>query len=302
MNQSSSEARLEAMRRFRGEIAELAVSDADDLVRYLSLAARLESLGEGEPLRNWPKAAQGTVNATSAVLARVAEIERELLECEGELLGLAVCLVQDLRIAIARDPSGFLEDLAGPLDRLGELADDTPLDDEAAEVVVAYAELVPVPPELRLGHVADPVGLGAIAAVAARVPDASPIVPLERRERNSAVEEEELALCAGVAPAESLRKRFENRHACAGELAGGTRVEAWARLHDDWSMAISVRISGGQRLQAVSVRVGTCPADRDGQAEGMFLIEMVGLSPDARSRLLVEPIVVTLSDGRRVSF
>ena len=302
MNHSSSEARLEAMRRFRGELAELSVADADDLVRYLSLAARLESLGEGEPLRNWPKAAQGTVNAIPAVLGRVAEIERELLEGEGELLGLAVCLVQDLRIAIAREPSGFLGELSGPLERLGELADDTPLDDEAAEVVAAYAELVPVPRELRLGHVEGPIGLGAIAAVAARVPDASPIVPLRRREQKAAVEEEELALCAGIAPAESLRKRFENRHACEGELAGGVRVEAWARLHDDWSMAISVRVSGGRRLQAISARVGTCPADRDEQAEGMFLVEMAGLSPDARSRLLIEPIVVSLSDGRRVSF
>lgn len=302
MTQPPSDARLEARRRFRGELATLAVADADDLVRYLALAGRLEALGEGEPLRNWPKAAQGRVNAMAAVLARVAELERELLEGEGEPLGLSVCLVQDLRMAIARDPSGFLGDLSGPLERLGELADDIPLDDEAAEVVAGYSEIVPVPPELRLGHVEWPVGLGALAAVAARVPDASPIVPLERRERETAVEEEELALCAGVAPAESLRKRFENRHACAGELAGGVRVEAWARLHDDWSMAISVRVSGGAGLRAASARVGTCPADRDEQAEGMFLVEMAGLSPDARSRLLVEPIVVTLSDGRRVSF
>jgi len=302
MNQPTSDARLEAMRRFRGELDALAIADADDLVRYLSLAGRLAALGEEDHLRNWPKVAQGTVNAVTAVLGRIAELEQQLLEDEGELLGLAVCLVQDLRLAVARDPSGFLGELAHPVERLGELADEIPLDDEAAEVVAGYAELVPVPPEFRLGHVADPIGIGALAAVAARVPDASPIVPLRRREVKSEVEEEELALCAGVAPAESLRKRFENRHACAGELAGGAKVEAWARLHDDWSMAISVRVSGGPRLHAVSARVGTCPADRDEQAEGMFLVEMAALSPDARSRLLVEPIVVTLSDGRRVSF
>jgi len=302
MNPSPSDPRHDAIRRFRGELAATPIADADDLVRFLAIAARLDALGDGEPLRNWPKAAQGSVDAVAAVIGRVPELERDLLEGEGEVLGLAVCLVQDLRLAVARDTSGFLAVLATPLGRLAELADDVPLDDVAAEIVGGYADTVPVPAEMRLGHVDRPIGLGALAAVAARMPRASAIVPLRRIAEEAAVEREELAMCAGVAPAESLRRRFEARHSCADELAGGGRIEAWARLRDDWSMAISVRISGGPARQAVAARVGTCPAERDEAAAGMFLVELAPLSPDVRSRLLVDPIVVTLSDGRRVSF
>lgn len=302
MNPTPSDSRHEAIRRFRGELAATPISDGDDLVRFLSLAARLHVLGEVEPLLGWPRAAQGSVDAVAAVLDRVAELERDLLEGEGDTLGLSVCLVQDLRLAVACDRSGFLDALAEPLERLAELADDIPLDDAAAEVVAGYADLVPVPPAIRLGHVDRPIGLGALAAVAARMPRSSAIVPLRRVREETAAEREEPALCAGVAPADSLRRRFEARHACGDELAGGGRIDAWARLRDDWSMAISVRVSGGPALQAISARVGTCPAERDEQAPGMFLVELAPLSADARSRLLVDPIVVTLSDGRRVSF
>jgi hypothetical protein len=312
MNHDSTDLRLDAARRFRQEFAALAVADADDLVRALSLAARLSLLGDAAPLAAWPKLAQGRVDALEAIDARAAELERELLEGEGEFLGLAVCLVQDLRVAVEGDPHGFLQARSEAILRLAELADEIPLDDEAAAVVAGYAELIPVPAEVRLGQVAHPLGLGAIAAVAAGGTPTRPIQRLARREpvANAAeIAEEELALCAGVAPAESLRRRFEERHAAMGTLEGGDHLAAWARLREDWSMVISLRIrpkdgpAGGARpLRPVAVRVGTRIAEPDEEADGMFLVELSSLSPDARSRLLVDPIVVTLSDGRRVSF
>lgn len=301
MDHNPSDVHPEALRRFREELLATPVSDADDFVRYLALAARIAALGDDEPLRRWPRAAQGSVNAIEAVRNRMAELEPDLLEGDGEPLGLSVCLVQDLRLAVKLDPSGFLADLAESLERLGELADDVPLDDAAAAIVAGYAETIPVPPAIRLGHVERPIGLGALAAIAARV-RLAPVVALRPREVKAAVEHEELALCAGVAPAESLRRRFEGRHDCVGTLDDGMKVEAWARLHEDWSVSISVRASGERTVRPLAVRIGTRAAEPDADAEGMFLVEMAGLSPDARSRLLVDPIVVTLSDGRRVSF
>lgn len=311
MNHDSNDLRLDAARRFRQEFAALEVADADDLVRALSLAARLSLLGESGPLSAWPKLAQGRVDALEAIDARAAELERELLEGEGEFLGLAVCLVQDLRVAVEGDPHGFLRARSEAVLRLAELADEIPLDDEAAAVVAGYAELIPVPPEWRLGQVAHPLGLGAIAAVAAT---GTPVRPVQRLARRGAVAnptgtpiaEEELALCAGVAPAESLRRRFEERHTAMGTLESGAHLTAWARLREDWSMVISLRIAGGaagaEPIRPVALRVGTRIAEPDEDADGMFLVELAALSADARSRLLVDPIVVTLSDGRRVSF
>ena len=313
MNHDPTDARLDAARRFRQEFDAIEVTDADDLIRALSLAARLSLLGDPGALSAWPALAQDRVDAFAAIDARAAELERELLEGDGEFLGLAVCLVQDLRVAVEGDPHGFLRGRSEGILRLAELADEIPLDDEAAEVVAGYAELIPVPAELRLAQVAFPLGLGAIAAVAAAGSPVRPIQRLVRREANAAtaasVAEEELALCAGVAPAESLRRRFEERHTAMGTLEGGAHLTAWARLREDWSMVISLRVSGQgggasatEPVRPVALRVGTRIAEPDEEAEGMFLVELAALSPDARSRLLVDPIVVTLSDGRRVSF
>jgi len=307
MNHESADPRSEAADRFRASLASLPVDDGDDLIRYLSLAARLAVLGDPGPLADWTKRAQRRVDAVQAIEARVAELERELLEGEGEFLGLAVCLVQDLRIAVGLDTSDFLRPASDSVVTLAELADEIPLDDEAAGVVAGYAELIPVPQPLRLGHVDRPVGLGAIAALAAGLAatedSRTRIVRLERRDATAAVPDEELALCEGVAPAESLRRRFEERHAAMGTLDGNVHVSAWARLRDDWSMAISLRIKGGDgSIRPVAVRVGTRIAEPDEDADGSFLVELAALSPVARSRMLVDPIVVTLSDGRRVSF
>jgi hypothetical protein len=318
MNDESSDARLEATRRFRDELAAVRVVDADDLVRYLALSARLSALGDPEPLRAWTKVAQGRVNAIEALAERAAELERQLLTLEGELLGVAVCEVQDLRLAVASESTGLLREREHDLERLGACADDVPLDDEAAAIVAGYAAIVPVPPGIRLGHVEHPVGLSSIAAAAARAPLAEPPIPLGRsgaqagsepgsEQRGGAeVTEEEVALCDGPAPAEALRRRFERRHGAAGELSGGIRVDAWARLHEDWSMTISIRVSGregeAEIPRPVAVRVGTMVAEPDEDAPGMFIVELKRLTADTRSRLLVDPIVVNLSDGRRISF
>jgi len=291
-------------RRFADELAALTIEDEGDLVRLLQLATRLSLLGDPAPLAGWTARAQGRVDALAALATRADELERELWRESGLPLGTAVCEVQDLVAAIHLDPSRLLEGLRARFERLGELADAVPLDGEAAEIVAGYAEGIPVPEEIRLATVERPLGLGALAAVAARTAVPTPI-RLERRPTRAAVPDEEaIALCAGPTPVESLRVRFEGRHAAGLQLDDGTRLDGWARLRDDWSIAISlaVRAVVGAAPQAIRARIGSLRAEPDPDAPGVFTASLVGLSPDARSRLLIDEIVVTLSDGRRVAF
>ena len=48
--------------------------------------------------------------------------------------------------------------------------------------------------------------------------------------------------------------------------------------------------------------IGASLAEPDEDAPGMFIVELKRLTADTRSRLLVDPIVLNLSDGRRISF
>jgi hypothetical protein len=280
----------QASEDLESELRAMQIADAQDLVLYLPLAARLAALDRPEWLRDWPaRAGAIAADIQPLLMERAEEGIWDLTHALGEDLALAVISAQDFHCfaVLERD---FLQPLAAEkLRQWTREANAVQLDEEAAETLQQFRTRFPVPPELLLRPLAAPLGPFMEAVLAAH---AGPRVTIERRwpplPKKHLVDEEQrkqddaalYVLDGGQVP-ETLSDRFDRLNV---PIDCGTLgiLTVSRRLFPDWVVEFEVKLpehAPGVRL----VRWESHPAVPQGAATDGAQRWIVDLNPLRRS-------------------
>jgi hypothetical protein len=134
----------------RQQLDAIAVEDAQGLLEYLPLAARLAALGAPESLTSWRKLAAAYPDFASALADRCREGIWDLEQSFAEDLGLAVIEAQDFYCFARREGDLLPFHVRTLLTAWEEHAEEVALDEDAAEVLEQFLERFPLPSEDRL--------------------------------------------------------------------------------------------------------------------------------------------------------
>ena len=172
-----------AVSELRQALSELSVRNEQDLLEYIPLAARLNVLGDSDALKNWHLRAEPFKDRVGPLLVeRGREGIWDLQQAFGEDLGLAIIDAQDFHCFRLCEGEGERNILPPEASRMllawAEEAEETSLDEDAAETLRHFIERFPLPEEQQLAVVHAPVTefMEAVVASQAR---ARPMIELQ---------------------------------------------------------------------------------------------------------------------------
>ena len=264
-------------------------------------AAWLASLGEVEPYRSWPSRLSSEEAATlpewiaaecGQLILRLRE-ERGVGLCEALLRAQAFVCLMHVDQEHGELLAAVYESIAGVLLECARL----PLDDTAAAELEDMDEVQYLQSEHVIPLVAYPIGLTgctvlAEAAVHDPANEVQPVCPIPVFER-------ELVFDSGR-PSERMMKRFAERR---GELRcrDGSRSEVRAVLEEDWRVSVQFKADAAWCERIDRVRIGTRMAISMDDQRDFWTASLARLGLDAQTRLVNQPILVTLVTGERFS-
>lgn len=303
------------------EIEQMPVETPQDWLMYLPLAARLwalkqpqeleltreamapEPLDYGAQIKKWQmllKRVNGHLD--SLLLDRAREGVWELNHAAGEHLADAVIATQDFACFLRSEeahPDGFrivskkvLLCLRGWI----EQAENTALDDEAAESISLFISRFPIREDLRLSIVAAPLSTTAESILAL---DAEPRRTLEAAWPTHATEPTcELLLLDSGRPTDLLKRRIGRELEIDMGSLGILHVSR--RLSDNWDVTIDVESSPEAPVEMV--RLGPLPAHATGPNPTDHWVVRLKHVNDLQRQLdiLNSPVVICLWNGPRV--
>lgn len=157
---------------FASEIQALPTDDEVGLLTYIAWSARLMSLPSGDDrlLREWPKLAaqrRDTFDLSTALRNRCRQGLWDLQYAIGEELGVAMIAAQDFHCFWKREGELLDPETREDLEGWFFEAEETSLDEQAAEMLRTFIEQFPLLPEFRLTAVDAPLSTFAAAVIAA---------------------------------------------------------------------------------------------------------------------------------------
>jgi hypothetical protein len=268
----------EAIAVLRQQLESVCVQDAEGVLEYIPLSARMAALGEPACLATWRELAREYKDFSAAFADRCREGIWDLEQALGEDLGLAVIEAQDFYCFARREGDLLLPQVRSLLAAWAEHAEEAAIDEEAASVLRDFLTQFPLPRDERLAIVDCPVTELARAFVAAqacprptvtaRWPAAQ--IPIPHDELHVAesagwyaavphASADELELCAKF-PSDRLKRQFERRLAVDIPLVGAVTVNR--SVSDNWEIVIDIELPDGNIPDIDMVRVGLVPLGR----------------------------------------
>lgn len=268
---------------------------------HLIAAAWLASLGDFEAYRSWPSRIPAEEAATipdwlsSSCRMLILRLRKE----SGRNLADALLRAQELVCLMYVDQEhGALleaqyESIAGVLLECARL----PLDDVAALGLEEHIDLQFLNRDHVIPIVAYPLGTTACSALASMaqqdsVNDVQPVCPVPTFE-------EELVFDSGR-PSDRMMDRFAERRG-ALHCRDGSSSEVRAVLEEDWRISVQFTASDTWCEKIDRVRIGTRVAECIDDHRDFWIASLGELSLDAQTRLINQPILVTLVTGERFS-
>lgn len=279
------------------------LSSASNPIEVLLACARLCAWNDDEPYRSWPARIDQDAAARLPSLLQTAchDLIGRLRTCTGSTLAAAVIECQDLLTLLQSDRQhGSLlqeihRDLEGVVHECGTLL----LDDEASALLsesgrALHLELLP--PEWVLGIVRHPIGetqrleLARVASLGDE--PVRPICPLP-------VFEGELVFDGGR-PSPRMMDAFQERR---GQILCGDGSHAVVRavLESDWRVTIEFDADRAWCERIDGIRLGALPAESLDEHRDAWAASLAPYGLDTQTKMISQPIVVTLSTGERFS-
>ncbi len=176
---SSQKCRDVAITSLLEKLVAIKVTDAQGLLEYLPLAARLAVFGVPAPLARWTELAEPFRDQLESLLVKRSEEGMwDLRNAVGQDLGLAVIDAQDFFCFLRREseilPARARLYLIGWVDRAERVA----LDHDAAEMLRRFLRRFPLPLEDRLTVVDTPLSL-AEEEILAALAEPCPVVDVK---------------------------------------------------------------------------------------------------------------------------
>ena len=295
---------------FANEIEALPTDDEGDLLTYIAWSARLAALPNGDDrlLREWPKLvaqARSTFDLSTALRNRSREGLWDLQYAIGEELGLAMIAAQDFHCFWKRE--GDLLDPATREDLGGWFfeAEETSLDEQAAETLRTFIEQFPLLPEFRLSAVDAPLSTFAAAFIASgHVPRPTirttwrvPVRTGDGPPETMRVLEYATADVMGVVT-ERLMRRMD-REATISFSDGGS-VSITRSLAKNWLLRVNVK-RGMAPLSVRAVRLGLLPARCAAGSLSKWEVDLQNFSLQEKLNALLAPVAVSLRSGDRIT-
>ncbi len=268
----------------RQQLDSITVEDAEGLLEYIPLAARLAALGQADSLTKWRELAARFPDFANALAERCREGIWDLEQSFAEDLGLAIIEAQDFYCFAHREGDLLPSHVRTLLTAWEEHAEEVALDEDAEAVLEEFLERFPIPSEDRLVVVDCPVTVLAKAFVAAQtkprltietqwpsvsvVPDVREVSDSPELAGLSAGFPQTLAelpeLCAAF-PSDRLKRIFERRVEVEVPDVGYVRINR--SVSDEWEMVVDVELADGSLPELEMIRLGVLPLIRTADAD-----------------------------------
>jgi hypothetical protein len=296
MHSKGHENMASAREHARGRLSEAALPG-----EHLLAAAWLASLGEVEPYRTWPSTLSAEEAATLPgwIASECEKLVLRLRQGIGDELAEALMRAQAFACLLHADREhGALlaaeyDGIAGVLLECARL----PLDDAAACELAVHSDVQCLQQEHLIPIVAHPVGLTACASLAdaAALDETNGVTPVCR----VPVFEQELVFDSGR-PSERMMERYAQRRG-ALHCLDGSKSNVRAILEEDWRVSVQFDAGASWCARIDRVRVGTRVAESVDDKRDFWTASLAQLGLDAQTRLVNQPILVTLATGERFS-
>ena len=279
------------------------LDSATDPLAQLFASARLCAWEDFEPYRSWPS----VIDQASAV--ELPQTLRSIclqligrLRCErGAKLAETLVVCQDISTLLQadRDHGCLLQEIHEDLQGVVHECEALLLDDEASACIteaVHAMKLDLLPPEWVLRIVRHPLGetqrleLARVATLAHHA--VRPICPLP-------VFEGELVFDGGR-PSPRMMDAFQKRQGMV--LCGdGTRAVVRALLEADWRVTVEFDADQQWCDRIDAIRLGALPAESLDEQRDTWIASLAHYGLDTQTKMVGQPIVVSLSTGERFS-
>ena len=279
------------------------LASASGPMPVLIASAWLRAWGEEEPYRAWPTridpdAASGL---PSSIRSTCHELIGRLRSSRGPALAAALIECQDLLVLLRSDQAhgGLLEEVHEHLEGVVHECRAVLLDDEASALLDESARALHLDllaPEWVLGIVRHPIGetqrleLARVASLADQ--PVRPICPLP-------VFEGELVFDGGR-PSPRMMDAFQKRR---GQILCGDGSNAVVRavLESDWRVTVEFDADQAWCERIDGIRLGALPAESLDEHRDAWAASLAPYGLDTQTKMISQPIVVTLSTGERFS-
>ena len=278
----------------REELRTIPAGDVQELLEYIPLASRLASLGDPAALLRWRELATVCKDFPSALRDRCQEGIWDLQNSFSEDLGLAVIASQDFACFARREADILPAENRRLLAAWRELAEEAPLDEDAAQVLRSFLEQFPLPQADRLAIVDSPVTELVKAVVASQ---ASPRPTVKTQWQTVSVPEP--AYLDDVSPSAGLKRFFETE--TEAEVEGVGRLVIRRSVSDEWKLVVDIAIPDGPLPQVDLVRVGLIPALRSEDCDiDRWVLDLRTFPHSERRSIMHRPIVILFDNNYRL--
>ncbi len=266
--------------------------EPDDLVSWILRAARLESVSGDSPFAAWPQLASAVGIDVVDAITEAAKVSMKVLEeSGGHALGEAIGDAEDASCLRAVEPAstGLLGPVFPMLELWVEAAEESPLDDDAFDIVTARRETWPLGDDRRLSVVQTPLhelDHRVVAKLHGGVQRLAPVFELA----------EDLALFADGRPSKRMLDQFNSRKG-QGVTPAGLDIIVEPVLDDWWD--VFVRIKGSASKIVRQVRLGTLLLTRLEEDPDLWTVSLKDLPLDPLTRLVGSDIAIKTTDGGR---
>ena len=266
--------------------------EAGDLVSWILRAARLAAVGDGTALAAWPQLASMLgVDVVDAITKAALASMKILEESGGHALGEAIGDAEDASCLRSVEPAstGLLGPVFPILDLWIEAAEESPLDDDAMDLVHARRETWSLGDTERLAVVCTPLhelDFQVTAGLHGGVQRLAPVFELA----------EDLALFADGKPSKRMLAQFNARKG-QGVTPGGLDIIVEPILDEWWD--VFVRIKGTAAKLVRQVRLGTLLLERLEDYAELWTVSLKDLPLDPLTRLVGSDIAIKTTDGGR---
>ena len=279
------------------------MESATDPIEQLLATARMCGWNESEPFRSWPSRIGASASSTlpGALCERCLDLIRRLRRESGSALADAVVESQDVLSLLRSDRlhGRLLEDVHDALESVVHECTSVLLDDEAASVLEEFnrsQHLDLLPPEWVLGIIRHPLGETPrleLARVAAEwTPPVRPVCAVPSFEGELVFD--------GGRPSPRMMSTFGRRQGMI--LCGdGSKAMVRAILEPDWRISVEFDAEHDWCGRIDGVRLGALSAAALDEDQDTWIASLSDFGLDTQTRLVGQPIMVTLSSGERFS-
>jgi len=295
----------EAILKLKARIERNRLEDEEDLYQYIQLASRVKGLGDSEAFEKIPeivKRPEFAGRLEELLAERCRRGMWDLDEQEGEELAISLIEAQDfcLFYEFSRNSGLYSENIHKLFEQWAEETSLTSINEEAASLIRDWRATYPLPDEMLLPVISDPVSdfdyeiLGKVASFLSRKEVkgtwSQQITRTEFKQKVCAYNPAIFAACDDGKPAESLLRQQSQLIYTMDDR----QIQIQRSLNPRWMLGISITNADGKPIIPDSVRVGVFPATQDPNRPERWLVDLSSCEGKMREFALNGPTVVQL--------